>query len=63
MDIKLEKKKGWRAVFSKKSLPYVFGVLLLVLIVCLLLKENTSTLRVSTATLTISNVEEGEFND
>ena len=63
MDIKLEKKTGWRAVFSKKSLPYLFGALLVVLIVWLLLKENTSTLRVNMATVTVSNVEEGEFND
>lgn len=63
MDIKLEKKTGWRAVFSKKSLPYLFGALVVVLIVWLLLKENTSTLRVNTATVTVSNVEEGEFND
>jgi len=63
MDIKLEKKTGWRAVFSKKSLPYLFGALLVVLFVWLLLKENTSTLRVNMATVTVSNVEEGEFND
>lgn len=63
MDIKLEKKTGWRAVFSKKSLPYLFGVLIVVLIVWLLFKENTTTLRVNTATVTVSNVEEGEFND
>ncbi len=63
MDIKLEKKTGWRAVFSKKSLPYLFGALVVVLIVWLLLKENTSTLRVNMATVTVSNVEEGEFND
>ena len=63
MDIKLEKKTGWRAVFSKKSLPYLFGAVIVVLIVWLLFKENTTTLRVNTATVTVSNVEEGEFND
>lgn len=63
MDIKLEKKTGWRAVFSKKSLPYLFGVLVVALIAWLLLKENTTTLRVNMATVTVSNVEEGEFND
>ena len=63
MDIKLEKKTGWRAVFSKKSLPYLFGAVVVVLIVWLLLKENTTTLRVNTAIVTVSNVEEGEFND
>lgn len=63
MDIKLEKKTGWRALLSKKSLPYLFGVLLAVLVVWLLMKENASTLRVNTATLMVSSVEEGEFND
>ncbi len=63
MDIKLEKKKGWQAIFSKKSLPYAFGAVLAILIVWLLMKENTSTLRVNTATITVSSVEEGEFND
>ena len=63
MDIKLEKKKGWRAILSKKSLPYIFGLLLLVLIAWMLLKKNTSTLRVNTATIVVSNVEQGEFKE
>ena len=63
MDIKLEKKKGWRAILSKKSLPYLFGALLLVLVVWLLLKKNTTTLRVNSATIIVSTVEQGEFND
>ena len=63
MDIKLEKKKGWRAILSKKSLPYIFGLLLLLLVACMLLKKNTTTLRVNTATIVVSNVEQGEFND
>ena len=63
MDIKLEKKKGWRAVARKKNLPYLFAAVLVLLVAWLLLKENTSTLRVNTATLTVSHVEEGEFND
>ena len=63
MDIKLEKKTGWRALFSKKSLPYLFGALVVALIAWILLKENTTTLRVNMATVTVSNVEEGEFND
>ena len=63
MDIKLEKKNGWRAVFSKKSLPYLGGALVTGLVVWLLMKENTTTLRVNMATVTVSSVEEGEFND
>lgn len=63
MDIKLEKKNGWRALFSKKSLPYLGGALVTMLVVWLLMKENTTTLRVNMATVTVSSVEEGEFND
>ena len=63
MDIKREKKRGLRALLQKKNIPYLFGALLFVLIVWLLLKDNSSTLRVNTATVTVSNVEEGEFND
>lgn len=63
MDIKLEKKKGWRAILSKKSLPYLFGALLLLLVAWLLLKKNTTTLRVNSATIVVSAVEQGEFND
>lgn len=63
MDIKLEKKNGWRALFSKKSLPYLGGALVAALVVWLLMKENTTTLRVNMATVTVSSVEEGEFND
>ena len=59
----MEKKKGWRAVARKKNLPYLFAAVLVVLVAWLLLKENTSTLRVNTATLMVSSVEEGEFND
>ena len=63
MDIKIEKKKGLRALFSKKSLPYLFGLLMLVLVAWLLMKKNTTTLRVNTATIIVSAVEQGEFND
>ena len=63
MDRILEKKKGWALVFSKKSLPYFFALLLLAFIAYLLLRDNVSTLRVNTETLTVSEVREGQFND
>lgn len=63
MDRILEKKKGWALVFSKKSLPYIFGILLLAFIAYLLLRDNVSTLRVASTTLTVSEVREGQFND
>ena len=63
MDIKLEKKKGWRAIFQKKNLPYAAVVVLIGFIGWLILRDNSSTLRVDAKLLTISTVSEGEFND
>lgn len=63
MDIKLEKKKGWRAIFRKKNLPWAFGGVLLVFVVWLVFRDNSSTLRVDARLLNISTVDQGEFND
>ena len=63
MDIKLEKKKGWRAVVQKKNIPYAVALLFVVFVVALLLRDNRSTLRVDEQMLAISEVKRGEFND
>lgn len=63
MDIKLEKKKGLKAVFQKKNLPYAFAVLLVVFIAWLIFRDKSSTLRVNSATVVTALVERGEFND
>ena len=63
MDIKLEKKKGLKAVFQKKNLPYAFAGLLVVFIVWLVFRDNSSTLRVNSETVVTALVERGEFND
>ena len=63
MDIKLEKKKGLKAVFQKKNLPYAFAGLLVIFIAWLLLRDNSSTLRVNSETVVTALVERGEFND
>ena len=63
MDRKLEKKKGWRLVFSKRAIPYVLVALLLVFVAYLLLRNNVSTLRVNTTSMTVSEVTQGRFND
>ena len=63
MDIKLEKKKGWRAIFQKKNLPYAAVVVLIGFIGWLVLRDNSSTLRVDAQLLNIATVEQGEFND
>ena len=63
MDIKLEKKTGLRAVFQKKNLIWVGAVALVVFIGWLVLRDNSSTLRVDAQLLNVATVEQGEFND
>ena len=63
MDIKLEKKKGWRAIFQKKNLVWVGVAALVLFIGWLLFRDNSSTLRVDAQLLNVASVEQGEFND
>lgn len=63
MDKIIEKKKGWRAAFTKKALPYWGGALVLALVLWLVFRDNSATLRVNADSLTISHVSQGEFND
>ena len=63
MDRKIEKTTGWRVAFTKRALPYWGGALFLALVLWLVFRDDSSTLRVDGQTLTIGNVTEGEFND
>lgn len=63
MDIKLEKKKGWRALFQKKNLPYALAGVFVVFVAWLLLRDNASVLRVDADVVTVSEARGGEFND
>lgn len=63
MDKAIEKKKGIALVFSKKALPYWFGGFMAIFILWLIFRDDSSTLRVNSETLTISEVRAGEFND
>jgi len=63
MDIKLEKKKGWRALFQKKNLPYALAGAFVIFVAWLLLRDNASVLRVDADVVTVSEVRGGEFND
>ena len=63
MDRIIEKKKGLALVFSKKALPYWFGVFVAAFILYLVFRDDSSTLRVNADTLTISEVTSSEFND
>ena len=63
MDIKLEKKKGLKAIFQKKNLVWVGVAALVLFIGWLLFRDNSSTLRVDAQLLNVATVEQGEFND
>lgn len=63
MDKIIEKKHGITLAFTIKALPYWFGALLLSLIIYLLVRDNTSTMRINPDTLTIATVTKGDFND
>lgn len=63
MDKAIEKKKGIALIFSRKALPYWFGCFMAAFILWLIFRDDSSTLRVNAETLTISEVQAGEFND
>ncbi len=63
MDRIIEKKKGMAAIFTGKALPYWAGAAAVILILWIVLRKDTSSLRVSADMLTINEVTEGEFND
>ena len=63
MDIQIERKKGLRVLFAKRSLPYWGGMLFLLFAAWLLLRDNASTLRVDAGTLSVAEVTQGDFND
>ena len=63
MDIRIEKKKGLRALFTKRGIPYLAGALFLLFVVWLLVRDHSSTLRVDARTISVGEVVRGEFND
>lgn len=63
MDIKIEKKKGIYALLTKKSIPYILGIIFLAFILWLIFRDNSSTLKIDAGTISIADVVDGEFND
>ena len=63
MDKIIEKKKGFAAAFTKRALPYWMGAVVVVFVLWLVLRDNSSTLRVNGDTLSYGSVARGEFND
>lgn len=63
MDRIIEKKRGWRAAFTRRALPWWFGGAVVLLLAVLIARPNARRLRVDRDTLTVSTVEHGQFND
>ncbi len=63
MDKIIEKKKGWRAAFTRKALPWWLGAMLIAFTIYLIARPNTKTLRVDRDSVTVSTAQQGEFND
>lgn len=63
MDTIIEKKKGWRAAFTIKALPYWIGAVILLFVIYLLFRPNAKTLLVDREAVTVDEVTSGEFND
>lgn len=63
MDIRIEKKKGLRAFFTRRGVPYLAGGIFLLFVVWLLVRDHSSTLRVDARTISVGEVVRGEFND
>ncbi len=63
MDKIIEKKKGIARAFTLKAVPYWLGVVFAIVIIVLVAQSGSGVMRVDSATLTIVEVVEGEFND
>lgn len=63
MDIRIEKKRGFRALFTRRGVPYLAGAIFLLLVLWLLLRDHSSTLRIDARTISVGAVVRGEFND
>lgn len=63
MDRIIEKKKGFARAFTKKALPYWGAGAFVILVIWLVFKDHSSTLRVNGDTLVMADVQRSQFND
>ena len=63
MDRVIEQKKGIRAVFLKKPIPYFLAGVFVIFVLRLLLRDKSSTLKGDANTVAIGDVRLGEFDD
>ncbi len=63
MDKIIEKKTGWRVLFTKNALKWWVGAVIAVFVGYLVTKPNNKILRVDKDTIMLANAVKGEFND
>lgn len=63
MDKKIEPKRGIRAAFTKKALPWWGAGLFVILVLWVVFRDNSSVMRIDRNTVTSGEVIMGEFND
>lgn len=63
MDKTIERPKGWKSLFTKKSLPYTGAAAIAALTGWLLLRDNSKTLKIDSSNIIIAEARLGEFND
>lgn len=63
MDKIIEKKKGFAAAFTKKTLKYWLGALFAIIVVVMIVTGKSSVLRVDGSTIVTGTAVDGQFND
>lgn len=63
MDKRIEPKRGIRAAFTKKALPWWGAGLFVILVLWVVFRDNSSVMRIDRNTITSGEVIMGEFND
>ncbi len=63
MDKRIEPKRGIRAAFTKKALPWWGAGLFVILVLWVVFRDNSSVMRIDRNTVTSGEVIMGEFND
>lgn len=63
MDRKIEKKTGFKALFQKKNIKYLFIAAFVIFIIWIVLRKEHNALRIDSRILTTGVVTQGEFND
>jgi HlyD family secretion protein len=63
MDIKLERQKGIKGILKKKNIPYLFALLVVMLVMWAIFSDHSSTLKIDTHSISVAEAVKGRFND